>query len=146
VPPTLARQIVRFAAVGVASTIAYLLLFVLLRGGLGAQAANLLALLMTAMANTAANRRFTFGVRGQGVARHQLQGLVVFGLGLAMTSGALAALSWINPDPKRFVEVAVLLLANLAATVVRFVLLREWVFSARRPVSHPSTQDLETLP
>jgi putative flippase GtrA len=146
VPPTLARQIVRFATVGVASTIAYLLLFVLLRGGLGAQAANLLALLMTAMANTAANRRFTFGVRGQGVARHQLQGLVVFGLGLAMTSGALAALSWINPDPKRFVEVAVLLLANLAATVLRFVLLREWVFSARRPVSHPSTQDLETLP
>ena len=48
-----------------------------------AQAANLLALLVTAVANTAANRRFTFGVRGRGsAARHQLQGLAVFGLGL----------------------------------------------------------------
>ena len=149
VPPSLARQILRFAAVGAASTLAYLLLFVVLRAGLGAQPANLVALLVTAVANTAANRRFTFGVRGEGVARHQLQGLLVFGLGLAVTSGALAALSWISPDPSRFVEVAVLLLANLAATVLRFVLLREWVFSTRRPAqtaSHRAEPDVETLP
>ena len=31
---------------------------------IGAQGANLAALLLTAIANTAANRRFTFGVRG----------------------------------------------------------------------------------
>jgi len=149
VPPSLARQILRFAAVGAASTLAYLLLFVVLRAGLGAQLANLVALLVTAVANTAANRRFTFGVRGEGVARHQLQGLLVFGLGLAVTSAALAALSWISPDPSRFVEVAVLLLANLAATVLRFVLLREWVFSTRRPAqtaSHRAVPDVENLP
>ena len=45
VPPSLARQILRFAAVGAASTLAYLLLFVVLRAGLGAQLANLVALL-----------------------------------------------------------------------------------------------------
>ena len=49
-------------AIGVASTAAYLLLFMLLHGWLGAQAANLVALLVTAIGNTAANRRFTFGV------------------------------------------------------------------------------------
>ena len=149
VPPSLARQILRFAAVGAASTVAYLLLFVVLRAGLGAQLANFVALLVTAVANTAANRRFTFGVRGEGVARHQLQGLLVFGLGLAVTSGALAVLSWISADPSRFVEVGVLLLANLAATVLRFVLLREWVFSARQPVQaarHRAVPDVETLP
>jgi putative flippase GtrA len=149
VPPTLARQILRFAAVGAASTLAYLLLFVVLRAGFGAQLANLVALLVTAVANTAANRRFTFGVRGGGVARHQLQGLLVFGLGLAVTSGALATLSWISPDPSRFVEVSVLLLANLAATVLRFVLLREWVFSTRRraqTASYRAVPDVETVP
>ena len=58
-------QAVRFAAVGVASTAAYLLLFMMLHGSLGAQAANLIALLLTAIGNTAANRRFTFGVAGR---------------------------------------------------------------------------------
>ena len=48
------------------STLAYLLLYVLLRAPLGAQAANCVALLLTAVANTAANRRLTFGVRGRG--------------------------------------------------------------------------------
>ena len=32
----------------------------------GAQLANLTALMLTAVANTAANRRLTFGVRGRG--------------------------------------------------------------------------------
>jgi putative flippase GtrA len=132
VPATLTRQLVRFVAVGVASTLAYLALFLLLRPGLGAQASNLVALLLTAVANTAANRRVTFGVRGQADrARHQVQGLAVFGLGLALTSGSLA-LVHATGDPSRAVEVVVLVLANLAATLLRFVLLRRWVFTRRR--------------
>jgi hypothetical protein len=35
-------------------------------------------------------------------------------------------------DPPRVVELAVLVLANLGATVLRFVLLRGWVFHPRR--------------
>ena len=63
------------------------------RRSLGAQPANLVALLLTAVANTAANRRLTFGVSGRaGAGRHQVQGLAVFGLGLALTSGSLALL------------------------------------------------------
>jgi putative flippase GtrA len=127
----LARQAMRFAAVGVLSTLAYLLLFTLARP-MGAQPANLVALLVTAVANTSVNRRFTFGVRGGGMARHQAQGLVVFGLGLALTSGSLAALTTFVDHPARAVELTVLVAANLAATVLRFVLLREWVFA--RPI------------
>lgn len=130
VPVSLARQALRFAAVGVLSTVAYLLLFLLARP-MGAQSANLFALLVTAVANTAVNRRFTFGVRGGGAVRHQAQGLVVFGLGLALTSGALATLAALVDHPHRAVELTVLVAANLAATVLRFVLLREWVFAAR---------------
>ncbi|KOX07115.1 glycosyl transferase [Micromonospora sp. NRRL B-16802] len=125
VPVGLPRQLARFAAVGVASTLAYLLLFVATRGALGAQPANLLALLVTAVANTAANRRLTFGITGRRHAgRHHAQGLLAFALGLALTSGALAMLHAAVAAPARPVELAVLVAANLAATVLRFVLLR----------------------
>jgi putative flippase GtrA len=138
VAPRLAGQVVRFGAIGVASTTAYLALFLLLRPTFGAQSANLMALLATALGNTAANRRFTFGVRGTtAVARHQLQGLVVFALGLGLTSGALALISALVSQPSRWIEVGVLIIANVAATMLRFVLLREWVF---RP--QPSMESL----
>jgi putative flippase GtrA len=139
VPTGMTMQIVRFAAIGIASTLAYLVLFFLLRLGMGAQAANFLALAITAIGNTAANRRLTFGIRGrEGAVRHQFQGFGVFLLGLVITSGSLALLMSINPEPSVPVEVVVLVLANLLATVVRFVLLRGWVFRRAAP-SLPTT-------
>jgi putative flippase GtrA len=133
-------QVLRFAAIGVVSTLAYLTLYVLLRGGLSAQAANAVALLTTAVANTAANRRFTFAVRGRArAARHQMQGLVVFAIALAMTSGSLGVLRHVDPRRGRGVEVGVLVLANLVATASRFLLLRSWVFrDARSGISTDS--------
>ena len=115
-----------------ASTLAYLALFVLLQPGVGGQAANLLALLVTAVANTSANRRFTFGVRGHAKrATHQAQGLLVFALGLGLTSGSLALLH-ASGVTTRTTEALVLVTANLLATLLRFLLLRTWVFG-RRP-------------
>ncbi|EFC80508.1 bifunctional glycosyltransferase family 2/GtrA family protein [Frankia sp. EUN1f] len=131
VPPRLVRQLVRFVAIGVASTVTYLIVFVLLRGWLGPQVANLFALLLTAVANTAANRRLTFGVRGVG-ARSHVEGLVIFAVGLALTSGALAGLHALADEPGRGVELAVLVIANLVVTVLRFVAFRAWVFHPRR--------------
>ncbi|WP_261555139.1 bifunctional glycosyltransferase family 2/GtrA family protein [Frankia tisae] len=132
VPRGLPGQLIRFAVIGVASTLAYLVLFVLLRTATGAQAANLLALLITAVANTAANRRLTFGLTGAAQAgRHHLQGLVVFAIGLGLTSGSLAGLHAAGDHPGRGLEVTVLVLANLLSTVIRFLLLRAWVFRAR---------------
>lgn len=127
------RQLLRFAVVGVASTLAYVVLFALLRTSMAAQAANLVALLATAVANTAANRRLTFGVSGpDGRLRHQGQGLVVFAVGLALTSGSLALLAALDPTASRAVELVVLVAANAAATLLRFLLFRTWVFPAQR--------------
>ena len=132
VPRGLPRQMLRFAAIGIVSTLAYLGLFSLLRHGLDAQTANLVALLVTAVANTAANRRLTFGISGRrDAAKHQLQGLFVFVLGLGLTSGSLAGLHAVAPSPPRTAELAVLVTANLAATVLRFVLLRLWLVHRR---------------
>jgi putative flippase GtrA len=125
-------QAIRFALVGLLSTIGYAVLYLLLRTPLGAQGANLAALLATAVANTAANRRFTFGMTGAGMVRHQAQGLVVFGLGLALTSGSLTLLTAVDRHPQRLVELTGLVAANLAATALRFVLFREWVFARRK--------------
>ncbi|MFG3656636.1 glycosyltransferase [Streptomyces sp. NPDC047706] len=128
----LVMQLVRFAAVGVVSTLAHLLLYSLLRPVVGAQAANAVALLICAIGNTAANRRLTFGIRGPGgVMRHQARGLVVFLLGLTLTSGSLALLHQAAPSAGPRVELAVLIAANLTATLLRFLLFRAWVFGTR---------------
>ncbi|MGW6708632.1 glycosyltransferase [Streptomyces sp. NPDC054956] len=140
VPRGLARQLLGFCVVGALSTLLYLLLYSAARTVAGPQLANAAALLLSAVANTAANRRLTFGVRGRDrAARHQAQGLVVFGIGLALTSGSLAALAAVGGHPAHGTELAVLVTANLAATVLRFLLFRAWVFPERR--STPAKED-----
>ncbi|GAB6897766.1 bifunctional glycosyltransferase family 2/GtrA family protein [Kineosporia succinea] len=132
VPPGLTGQLIRFATVGLVSTLAYVVLYALLRDGIGAQAANLVALLVTTVGNTAANRSLTFGVHGpHRWWRHQFQGLAVFALTLLLTSGALALMGSAG-SVHHVVEVVVLVLASLLATALRFTLLRTWVFRAHR--------------
>jgi len=133
----LAWQVPRFAAIGVLSTLAYIVAFLALRGFMGAQAANALSLLLTAVFNTAANRRLTFGVTGRaGAAVHHFRGLIAFGVCLALTSGALLALHAVSASPGGGTEIAVLVGANLVATALRFVLYRGWVFA--EPVAMPA--------
>jgi putative flippase GtrA len=130
-------QVARFTVIGVASTMAYVALFLLLRLAMPAQAANVVSLLLTAVANTAANRRLTFGISGRSnAARHQVKGLIAVGIGLALTSGSLAMLG--PARASRLAEVAVLITANLAATVLRFLLYRYWVFG--RPERPPDAR------
>ncbi len=135
-----AGSVVRFLAIGVLSTLAYALLYLALRSPLGIGAANAVALALTAVANTAANRRWTFGIRGRrGWARDGLLGTAVYLLTLALTSGAVAVLHGLDPGASRAVETSVLVLASLAATATRYVALRSWVFARGRLVScvHP---------
>jgi glycosyltransferase involved in cell wall biosynthesis len=148
----LTGPVARFMGVGVLSTLAYALIYLALRGWLGAAGANAVGLALTAIGNTAANRRLTFGVRGRGgLVRQHLAGFVVFLLTLGLTSGALAVLHSLVAAPPRALELAVLIAASTAATVTRYVALRSWVFArARRapapaPASPPgATASLET--
>jgi putative flippase GtrA len=142
----LGGELGRFALVGVGSTLLYLLLFVALRAAVAPLAANAAALAISAVANTAANRRFTFGRRGrEGLVTHHVQGLAVFGLCLGLTTVALAGLEALAPGASRGVEVAVLVLANAAATLLRYVLLRLWVFGPRAGAPGQGAAELKGL-
>lgn len=134
--PRIVREALTFGAIGVASTLAYAALYLLLRGSMDAAAANAVALVVTAVGNTAANRRLTFGVRGRAsMVRDQVAGLVAFGIALLLTSTSIAALDLVAPDAGRTVELVVLVGANAASTATRFVLLRSWISRARRDTS-----------
>jgi putative flippase GtrA len=128
IDPGLEQQVVRFASIGVVSTVVFAALFALLDGPLGPVLANVLALLVCAFANTAANRRLTFALRGRvGRARHYVAGTALGLLPLALTLSALAFLSALGATSLP-VMLLVLTAANLVATAARFLLLRNWVF------------------
>jgi len=119
------RQVAVFGSIGIVSTVAYVILYAVLRVVSPAVTANTIALIVTAVGNTAANRRLTFAVRGRdGLARDHAAGLLAFGVALAITSASLALLDFLAPGATRTVELAVLVAASALATLVRFLLLR----------------------
>ena len=137
----LSAQVALFVLVGITSTLAYGVIYLLLRGRLDPMTANATALVLTTLANTATNRRLTFGVKGpEGAMRHQMQGLIVFAAGLVITSGSLWTLERATTLRHPLIEVVVLTAANLAVTVLRFVLMRTWIFAGgRRAVTQTPT-------
>ena len=135
---TTGAQILRFGAVGLTTTVAYFGLFWLLQTVAAPALANVLALLMTTVANTAANRRLTFGVKGRERLTHaHASGLLAFGLSLTMTTGSISALQLAAPRAGALVELGALGLANALATVARFLLLRASIYHPRRQSSQP---------
>ena len=122
------RQLVTFAAVGAVSTAVSLALYLLLRGAVGAVAANALALTATMLGNTWANRRFTFSTRGRGDRRrHYLGGAGVYVGGLALSTAALVAARALGGGVA--IEAAALAASWSLTSVARFAFLRGWVFT-----------------
>ncbi|HEY9493470.1 MAG TPA: GtrA family protein [Intrasporangium sp.] len=128
---SLAGQVGRFAVIGALSTVLHLGLFALLvRAGIGAQLANGSALIIATIANTAANRAWTFGVTGrERMVTHHGQALVVFGITYVATTLALAIQQWVAPDAGTLAQTAVVAVANVLSTVLRFVAMRRWIFA-----------------
>jgi putative flippase GtrA len=134
----LARQLSSFAVIGVACTAAFAVLYSFLRGaGVAPLPANAVALLATMGANFAANRRHTFDARGGSVV-HQFAGYAVaYALGLAASSAALTMLLPLLDHPRGALDTFAAFIAGLFATVVRFTLMRSWVFADARRVARP---------
>ena len=96
------------------------------------------SLVLTQVANTATNRRFTFGLRGsRGALRHQAGGLAAFAFGLGLSAGALGLLHHLDPGAGRVAEVAVLVVAQGIATCVRFLTLHA-MMTRQPPAAEPT--------
>lgn len=127
----LRTQVIRFAGVGVMSTIVHLGLFAaLLSTGVVSQLANGVALVVATVANTAANRRWTFGISGrERVVAHHGQALLVFAITWLATSIALWSLGALVPGAGTTAQTLVVAVANAVSTVARFVAMRVWIFT-----------------
>ena len=129
-PPPLGSQLIRFASIGVVSTVVFAALFALLAGPLGPIGADIVALGICAVANTAANRRLTFALQGPvDRSRHYAAGLAITLMPLALTLATLALLGAAGVTALGPMLLA-LTVVNALATAARFVLLRYWVFRA----------------
>jgi putative flippase GtrA len=127
-PPPLGGQLVRFASIGVVSTVLFAALFAVLAGPLGPVGADVVALALCAVANTAANRRLTFALRGPvDRSRHYAAGLAVTLMPLALTLGVLGLLGAAGVAALG-AQLLALTVVNGVATAARFLLLRTWVF------------------
>jgi glycosyltransferase involved in cell wall biosynthesis len=135
-----ADQLMRFAGVGVVSTLGYLFLFIAWRPLLGAFAANAVAMAIATLFNTAVHRELSQGTDGQ--ARRGRLVAVVGGLylvSLAFTTLGLVVAQWVAPA-SLIAELAAITVANLAAAIFRFAVLRVWIF---RPTAHAGADPLE---
>jgi glycosyltransferase involved in cell wall biosynthesis len=133
-------QLLRFAGVGLVSTLGYLFLFLAWRPVLGAFAANAVAMAIATIFNTAVHKELARDADGH--ARHARMALVtvlLYMVSLAFTSLGLVVAEWIAPTVL-LGEVLALTVANLVAAVFRFSVLRAWVF---RPRTRSATHSLE---
>ncbi|HEX7131973.1 MAG TPA: dolichyl-phosphate beta-glucosyltransferase [Iamia sp.] len=119
----LAGQVVRFASIGLVSTALFAVLFLLLAEPLGPVGADVVALAVCAVANTAANRRLTFALHGRpGWARHHRAGLLAAAGPLVVTVTVLVGLGAAGVT-STVALLAAATIANATATGARFAVL-----------------------
>jgi putative flippase GtrA len=129
-------ELARFAGVGLASTVVYALLFLLLRPWAGVLGANLAALAVCTVGNTAAHGRITFGAQTPIGWRTQLVGNgVVFVTTAALTTLALAVA--LAASGGAVAQIVALMVGTAGAALVRFVVLKAWLFRTHTSTTRP---------
>ena len=126
-----ADQLLRFAGVGMISTLGYLFLFVAWRPILGALGANAVAMAIATLFNTAVHRELSHGRDGLvGRGRMILVVLSLYAISLALTTGALLIAGAVT-SASLVIELIAITVANAVAAIFRFSVLRAWVFRPR---------------
>lgn len=141
--PTVA-QLGRYALVGGVGTLLNVLLFLVARLWWDAVPANLVAIVLTTLATTEANRRFTFrGERRRWRTLLQNVGTVAFYAFYG--SAVLMLLDTLVAHPTQLMESIAVAAAGLVGGIARFAVMRLWAFApthaARRRLNaagHPA--------
>lgn len=132
--PALA-QLVRFVVVGGLSTLLSACLFLVFTLWLDSVVANLIALVLSTVVSTEANRRFTFGgAPAQSTWRVHVQnsGTVLFYA--FYSSIVLLLVDGLVPGADPVLESATIATASILGGTLRFLVLRYWVFVRRYAV------------
>jgi putative flippase GtrA len=126
-----ADELFRFAGIGTISTAAYAAMFAALEPGLGGYLANTVAIVACSLGNTAAHHGMAGSPDGRLDRSHRLTTAgALMGVSLAFTTGALAATRAVGLR-SLLPELCAVTAGNAAAAVVRFAILRTWVFRPR---------------
>ncbi|MFI9005890.1 glycosyltransferase [Actinosynnema sp. NPDC053489] len=132
------RNLVLFSTIGFMATMTTLVLYTVFRTWWPPLVANPVAMTLSLLFNTEANRRLTFRDRPRrSPALVHVQSLLVFLLYCGFTSGALLVLDVAVDHPSRLAELVVLLASSALGTLGRFALLNTWVFRAHPAVHLP---------
>lgn len=131
-----ARQVVRYALVGGLGTAVNAAVFLLLRLWLDAVPANLVALVLSTVVSTEANRRFTFQDAPVHRARVYVQTVGTVAFYALYSSAVLVALHAVLPEAGPVVETVTVAVASVLGGAARFLLLRYWVVDR-----HPDESD-----
>ncbi len=120
----LVGRLIRFGAVGGASTVVFALLTWALvdRLGMHPVLATVAAYMLLLLPNFAAHKYFTFGSKGE-VARESGKFLVVHGLNIGLSAGGMAAISHAQLDYRWGI-----LFSAVAVPVIVFIVMNFWVF------------------
>jgi putative flippase GtrA len=128
VGPVASDQLLRFAGVGVISTLSYLFLFVAWRPLVGSLGANTLALAICTLCNTTVHRELSRGTNGEPRrGRFLVTAAGLFAISVSLTTMALLAARFVLP-PTLVAELGAVTVANAVAAVLRFTVLRAWAF------------------
>lgn len=141
-----AVQVVRYAVIGGAATALNAALFLIVRPWLPAVPANLVALVLTTAVSTEANRRFAFGGARAHRLREWVQDVGTVAFYATYTSAVLLGLEWIVARPTPAEEASAVALASVAGGVLRFLVLRFWVFDVRGDEDQEHHEHLHTNP
>jgi hypothetical protein len=136
-------ELIRFAGVGAVSTLAYAALFAALEPSLGSYLANAVAIGLCSLGNTAAHRGMAGSARHGLDRRHRLAvASCLMGVSLTATTAALVAVRSSGFD-SLLPELCAVAVVNAGAAVLRFGILRTWVF---RPEFGTHLGSVPTLP
>ncbi|MBA3906385.1 MAG: GtrA family protein [Pseudonocardiales bacterium] len=133
--PTLA-QLARYAIVGGAGTSLNVVLFLVARPWLDAVPANVVAIVVSTVATTEANRRFTFGAEGGHRWRTLLQNVCTVAFYAFYGSAVLMLLNALVERPTELMESAAVVSASLLGGLARFSVMRLWEFAPSDAHAH----------
>lgn len=137
-PVRLARQLGWFVLSGLACSAAQAVIYLVLRRFTGPAPAGLVALVVTTVLNTESHRRLTFPASRARAGRAHLESGLTAAIVYVVSLALLGLVGWLWTDLTPVWEAVVIAAVTGTMGLLRFTVLRDWVFTDRRASRHRS--------